>query len=1072
MSEVCACACASRAPPPPPPLRRARHARPPLRPLSARTAVELARVATVQQGRVGARLERFGPSAECADAQQWLELRRGGGALEAMSGWLDKLGGAKGGRASWSKRWFVLHGTQLAYFASPADAKAKGMLDVSGASCAASRAEGRGAFSVSWDGGGDDGQPSRKLRADSPATAERWMAAIARVSRVAKSKAAAARAAGPRAPRLRAGGEGSAPLPSTQPDDERLCFTLVMSGGGGEDDDAAAAASGARSAHSFMAGSAREFEAWYGGLLCALDEREHGRHTAKNAPAREARWRALLKQRPDEAAAIGCLLAQSQEAQPDKRDAALVSYKAAAAADPMSPGARGGLGRLLLATTGAPAAALPHLEAAVLLSDYEEPQVVRAYGEALLALARAAPASSSSSSSSPGAGKAKGAATAAASAADYAKHAAAVLAHCAQLEAPARIAATSLLLGEAHSVLGRHDVAAAHLRDAAVLLGSAAALPLPLLRALAASLDATGGADEAATAASAAAALAASAPHAAGDAPALRRAAVAQLTAQGRWREVVAHAEALLADDPEGLEALLCVANAYLRAEAARAAGDERVGAGVKVTGAGKSTAARSSGGGGGGGRDATLEQDADDGDGDAGAAGARRGASATSSGSLPPVAGSLSLEPPPRGALAVDGLSPSELCTCAERHLVAALTLAPENPRANILCAQVYERLAALERDAEAAGSRAGGDAPPPTGDEVAASGWTPNQRLAKAEEWYTYVASAYADECEAPLLLGKLLKVRGRYDDAATYLRLVCERSAAGSAEHAEATSQLARVARLADGKPEVDEAAEKAARKAARAAARAAEEARVAAEEAAAEEVAAAAKAAAKAARAEARAKAAAEAEEAARAQADAEAAAAATKAAKARAEADAAAASKKKGAASPTVGKGKPAAAADDDDDGDAEGAGGDDGDDGAHGGGEDDDEGGAGFSGEIPMGGGGGGKKGKDAEIEMGAAVDAAAMAGLSQDERKKAYFKAMADAKKAKEEEEAKREKAKVAAMNPEERAEYERAQAEEDKRNRQKDKALTSGLGQYGKGGAAHKLLAARGGRGRGRGR
>jgi hypothetical protein len=74
---------------------------------------------------------------------------------------------------------------------------------------------------------------------------------------------------------------------------------------------------------------------------------------------------------------------------------------------------------------------------------------------------------------------------------------------------------------------------------------------------------------------------------------------VAQLTAQGRWREVVAHAEALLADDPEGIEALLCVANAFLRAEAARAAGDERVGAGVKVTGAGKSTAARSSGGGG-----------------------------------------------------------------------------------------------------------------------------------------------------------------------------------------------------------------------------------------------------------------------------------------------------------------------------------------------------------------------------------------------------------------------------------------------------------------------------------------
>jgi tetratricopeptide (TPR) repeat protein len=110
---------------------------------------------------------------------------------------------------------------------------------------------------------------------------------------------------------------------------------------------------------------------------------------------------------------------------------------------------------------------------------------------------------------------------------------------------------------------------------------------------------------------------------------------------------------------------------------------------------------------------------------------------------------------------------------------------------------------------------------------------------------------------------------------------------------------------------------------------------------------------------------------------------------------------------------------------------------------------------------------------KDESIEFAAPTGDddihSSLAGLSAEEKEAAFFAAMKEKKQKEKEEAEQREKAKVAAMNPEERAEYEKELENKRKHEQKKEKALKSGLGAFSSGGAAKAILA---GRGRGRGK
>ena len=89
----------------------------------------------------GDRLTRFMASGAAAQpaAAALINERRTFPAGDAVAGWLEKFGGAHTGRGrGWQRRWFVLSGVNLLYFASPADAASKGSFDLSGAVVGAS----------------------------------------------------------------------------------------------------------------------------------------------------------------------------------------------------------------------------------------------------------------------------------------------------------------------------------------------------------------------------------------------------------------------------------------------------------------------------------------------------------------------------------------------------------------------------------------------------------------------------------------------------------------------------------------------------------------------------------------------------------------------------------------------------------------------------------------------------------------------------------------------------------------------------------------------------------------------
>ncbi len=93
--------------------------------------------------------------------------------------------------------------------------------------------------------------------------------------------------------------------------------------------------------------------------------------------------------------------------------------------------------------------------------------------------------------------------------------------------------------------------------------------------------------------------------------------------------------------------------------------------------------------------------------------------------------------------------------------------------------------------------------------------------------------------------------------------------------------------------------------------------------------------------------------------------------------------------------------------------------------------------------------------------------------GLSPEQRKAAYFAKLKASKKEKEEEEKAAKNLKLARMTDEERAEFEAAEAAEEKHKARKDKVMNRQMAAYGGsgGGGAAALLARGRGRGRGRG-
>lgn len=97
-----------------------------------------------------------------------------GPVIEGMCGWMQKLGGARGGRRNWRRRWFVLCSNALLYYVSPSDPLPRGCLVLAGATVS---------FDVispetiifRW---ANNIYPSRVIRCDNVTDARRWFEAI------------------------------------------------------------------------------------------------------------------------------------------------------------------------------------------------------------------------------------------------------------------------------------------------------------------------------------------------------------------------------------------------------------------------------------------------------------------------------------------------------------------------------------------------------------------------------------------------------------------------------------------------------------------------------------------------------------------------------------------------------------------------------------------------------------------------------------------------------------------------------------------------------------------------------
>jgi hypothetical protein len=214
-----------------------------------------------------------------------------------------------------------------------------------------------------------------------------------------------------------------------------------------------------------------------------------------------------------------------------------------------------------------------------------------------------------------------------------------------------------------------------------------------------------------------------------------------------------------------------------------------------------------------------------DDGGGDA-TSGAAVGGDGDDSGVAAAGAAAAAAPEPPAAASACeyDSWTSIQLLTKAEELLVRALTVDAAHAQANVVCGCVYERFAELEREANAAAHAArassaehdddaagdGGDdgagacADPNT--QPAASGWTPEQRLQRAESFYEYVTAAYPgtdDFAQAAFQLAGMLKRAGKLQEAKEQI----EAAMAHAPALAGAADLKTRITRLLAGKPEVE-------------------------------------------------------------------------------------------------------------------------------------------------------------------------------------------------------------------------------------------------------------------------
>lgn len=645
-----------------------------------------------------------------------------------MAGWLEKLGGAKGGSKTWQRRWCILAGSQLYYFVSPADSAEKGKIEITG--CVASPGPSDdGAFSLSWG----EGQPVREFRAEGGRAArERWIEAVKRVLRVERSKA------GGQGAKLRAAAGTSAP-PSFaasvealetvralgKPDAASLCFVLGN-------------AAAATAPSCFVAGSMRDYDMWYTGLNLARDAA-----LALSLAQRLERYTELSAASPHDAV-VRVLLGSVLE-EMGRAEEALPVYEAAVEAEPRLGSARRALGRFLLNIRRDAKAALPHLEIASALADREDFDATTLLGRAHTMIGN---------------------------------HAAAVpvLEHALILEP--RSASAHVFIATSLAALSRLDDAIKHLR-LSLLANPRQALVHAALGDL---LTTQGRPEEALTHFNDAL------THDPSLTTILEHVALA-LEALGRHREAVAYRERILEKDADNVDRILACAQAYYETEQARAHSLSAAVAAAQSRGAGRHRGSVADDGdqerySPGGAEDddgaAAGAGSFEEGDGEAGGGGATPAAqpqvappAAAAAAASGATASSLTpLAAPAFGSLPIDKQTSLELLTSAEAHLVRALTLRPESPSANILCAKVYERFAALERDALVIIGVPEGSSP---NDEVYMSGWTPHQRLDSARNFYEYVVAAYPqpEYVEASINLAQLLVMQGAAPEALDVLR-----------------------------------------------------------------------------------------------------------------------------------------------------------------------------------------------------------------------------------------------------------------------------------------------------------
>lgn len=683
---------------------------------------------------------------ESAEAtQRFMDMRQQvAHGVDHCCGWLEKLGGAHGGRKAWQRRWFVLTGSTLYYYTSASDAAAKGSLSLAG-SVVTADAEDPTTFHLHWPVNPAD-NPERSFRALSTEEAEDWQSALRRALRfdrlrggrrpfgatttpAATAAAAAANASSGQKPEDEIA--PMVPVPRVKPSEVSLTFAM--------------AGEGAKAPAAFVCGSVREYERWYLGLTAAIATRK-----GQNAEAREAAARATLAAAPKDALAH-VVLGLALEAQGKAADA----IKSAAAALALQPGLASAhklAGRALLNSNGSTADALKHLQTSAALVERQDE-------ETMLLLGRAYEASGNNKLAS--------------TCYDFA------------LVLNPRSVAAQNAMGDLLLARQAYEEAAGHYAASAKSYSEQPEVRLKLAGCYEHLSKLPAAAEELEKG------LATSAAKK-DKAVALKlHAELARvLPLLGKHAASIAHAAAVSDADPSNPSKLLALAKTYVEAEVARL-GDS-FGAPVLRKSVRTVTVKRKVF------VPAPAPASADGGDGGEG-----EGEEGDEEGEYDeegPVAGEEvemdveeeeeyeewvqpSKEPVLSGLAAIDDLSSRDLLTKAEALVASAAAMGPPTPAALVVVGRLNERLAALE------------DTP---AEEKAA-------RSAAAQKAYESVLAIVADlgksELPAPLGLARMAKAAGNWEAAQSNLRMVLSIDVG----HAEATDMLGRVKRLAAGQPE---------------------------------------------------------------------------------------------------------------------------------------------------------------------------------------------------------------------------------------------------------------------------